>query len=54
MRHSSMQEPGDTRQLRESAGTKDHPRIGIIGGGQLAKMTALAGLKDRRFNPYRA
>ncbi len=24
---------------------KDHPRIGIIGGGQLAKMTALAGLQ---------
>lgn len=25
--------------------SKDHPRIGIIGGGQLAKMTALAGLQ---------
>ncbi|MBI1733376.1 MAG: 5-(carboxyamino)imidazole ribonucleotide synthase [Gammaproteobacteria bacterium] len=24
---------------------KEHPRIGIIGGGQLAKMTALAGLQ---------
>ncbi|OGT80003.1 MAG: 5-(carboxyamino)imidazole ribonucleotide synthase [Gammaproteobacteria bacterium RIFCSPLOWO2_02_FULL_61_13] len=29
----------------EPVRNKDHPRIGIIGGGQLAKMTALAGLQ---------
>jgi len=29
----------------EPVRNKDHPRIGIIGGGQLSKMTALAGLQ---------